>query len=694
MPGPISPPPVSGGGDQELPAYVSNGLVGLRVRCQPLQAGMALVSGYVGEDPERRIEAAAPAPYPLAGDVAVNGVWLSDLAHQVDELKQSYDFATGELTSRFVFTAQNRRLECSVLTFASREDPTLVCQEIAFEVDGACDLQIRAGLATTGVLGRGLRFFRDTPGEDARSVDGALLWEAAGGVSCLGLAYVTEMSGGAAADVQAAQGALDAAGLTSAYSFRARGGTTYRLRQITSVVPSALHSRPDEQAGRMAAKARHDGFDAIRTENRAAWGEIWKGRIKLVGAEPRWQALADAAFFYLNSSVHASSCASTSIFGLATWHDYHYYYGHVMWDIEAFAVPVVTFVQPQAAAALLDYRFRNLDRARANAKMMGRAGTQFPWESSPSWGEESAPLPGTAAWHEDHASLDVARAFALYADVTGQGEFRLERAWPVLSGVAEWIVSRVHRTADGYEIRNSMGIAERDEPVDNAAFSNMAAVVVLNDAIRLGERLGRQVDPRWRSIAVGMSVPRRGKAIISHDDYRRTEEKGATPDPLMGIWPFGFALAPDEEQATLRLYLDQADRYLGSPMLSALYGAWAARTGDRALSLKLFDEGYAQFESGRFSQILEYRPDRFPEQPRAGPFFANMGGFLSSLLLGLPRLEPDEGAPEGWGRAPVVLPAGWEAIEIDRLWVRDRPMRLVARHGEIASLTPLEAGDR
>jgi trehalose/maltose hydrolase-like predicted phosphorylase len=100
----------------------------------------------------------------------------------------------------------------------------------------------------------------------------------------------------------------------------------------------------------MAAKARHDGFDVIRAENRAAWDEIWKGRIKLVGAEPRWQALADAAFFYLNSSVHASSCASTSIFGLATWHDYHYYYGHVMWDIEAFAVPVLTFVQPQAAA--------------------------------------------------------------------------------------------------------------------------------------------------------------------------------------------------------------------------------------------------------------------------------------------------------------------------------------------------------
>ena len=46
-----------------------------------------------------------------------------------------------------------------------------------------------------------------------------------------------------------------------------------------------------------------------------------RGRIRLIGAGDEWQALADAAFFYLNTSVHASSPASTSIFGLATWHD-------------------------------------------------------------------------------------------------------------------------------------------------------------------------------------------------------------------------------------------------------------------------------------------------------------------------------------------------------------------------------------
>ena len=64
--------------------------------------------------------------------------------------------------------------------------------------------------------------------------------------------------------------------------------------------------------------------------------------------------------------------------------------------------------------------------------------------------------------------------------------------------------------------------------------------------------------------------------------------------------------------------------YIGSPMLSALYGVWAAYTGDRALSAELMEDGYGRFCVGRFMQTLEYRQDVFSEQPRAGPFFANL----------------------------------------------------------------------
>lgn len=125
------------------------------------------------------------------------------------------------------------------------------------------------------------------------------------------------------------------------------------------------------------------------------------------------------------------------MYGLGMWNDYHYYYGHVMWDIETFSVPPLLLVQPDAARTLLEYRSQSLAADRNNAKLHGRRGIQFPWEAGPAHGEESAPGAGKASWYEDHVSPDIAYAFALYAHATGDRRFLAEDAAPVLYGVAD-----------------------------------------------------------------------------------------------------------------------------------------------------------------------------------------------------------------------------------------------------------------
>ncbi|MBV8426946.1 MAG: glycoside hydrolase family 65 protein [Hyphomicrobiales bacterium] len=684
---PINPRPVKGGAGKDLPAYMSNGLVGLRIRDNPLVAGMTLLSGFSGEHPERKIEAAALAPYPIAGDISLDGVWMSDAPQCVRLVDQAYDFSTAELTTRFHFQIKSCQAKITVVVFCSREQPTVVCQEVAVEVNAPCDVQYRAKIVLAGIEGQALRHSRETPGESEPSCDGSLLWQSAGAIATCGLAYVTELLGD---NAKPQKPPLDGESLRSEYAWRARRGRRVAVRQLVSLVPSALHSQPDYEAIRLIAMVANIGFDCIRRNNRACWVELWKSRIRLVGAEKRWQALADAAFYYLMSSAHPSSPSSTSMFGLATWHDYHYYYGHVMWDIEMFCVPPLIFLQPDAAQSMLDYRSRSLNSAQNNARLMGRRGLQFPWESAPASGEEAAPMPGTAAWREDHVSLDVARAFALCADVTGSDAFLRDKAWPVLSGVAEWIKSRVSQRRGRFEIRSSMGIAERKRPSDNAIFTNMSARIVLGYAIAAAKRLKRAWDPAWQEIATKMVIPRRGRVLISHDAFRIDEEKSATPDPLMGIFPLGLNFDHQIEQETLLYYLNLAKQYIGSPMLSALYGVWAVRSGDRKLSLDLLERGYGDFCTGRFAQILEYRKDVFPEQPAAGPFFANIGGFLLGLILGFPNIQPGPEDPEHWCKGPVVLPAGWHSIIVDRLWIRGKQWRLSAVQGaDRARLEPV-----
>jgi trehalose/maltose hydrolase-like predicted phosphorylase len=664
---------------------VANGIVGLRVRDNPLAAGMALVCGFIGLHPLKKIEAAARAPYPLTGDIYVNGIWLSDMPHRVKIISQAYDFETGELTSQLSFLANDVVLKISVLTFCCRHQPTLAAQEIAVTADRGCEIKIRSLVDTSEIQGHLCSSASDSK-EKVSGIDGSLSWESEGGLSRCGIAMATDLRG-AALDEKAE--VRDRSPLATQYRIKARANATYRLHQIVSLVPSVMHNQPERQAERLVALGAHSGFRALRDANRAEWKELWKGRIILHGAGRKWQRLADAAFFYMNTSVHVSSPASTSMFGLATWHDYHYYYGHVMWDIETFSVPPLFILQPEAALSLLDYRTRCLEGARATAQSFGRRGLQFPWESAPATGFEASPPPGTAAWHEDHVSLDVALAFLKYADATGDKNFLQDRAWPVLSGVCDWIVSRAHKTRRGWEIRRSMGIAERQAESDNEVFTMLSAKEVLRGGLRVAEQIGRASGPHWLELADRLILPLRDGMLVSHDAFRANEEKAATPSPLMAIFPLNSGLSAAVLRKTRAYFLDRAKEYVGSPMLSSLYGVWAAEGNNRALAGKLLEEGYGKFITGRFCQTLEYRPDKFPEQPVAGPFFANMGGFLMSLLFGFPALRIGPGSPSEWSYRRVVLPAGWREIEVGRVWVRGQPMRLRARQGKLTTLERL-----
>jgi protein-glucosylgalactosylhydroxylysine glucosidase len=360
-----------------------------------------------------------------------------------------------------------------------------------------------------------------------------------------------------------------------------------------------------------------------------------------------------------------------------------------MWDVEAFAVPALQLTQPDAAAAILDYRWRSLPAARHNAQMWGFDGAQFPWESSPLDGVEATPRDASGAMYEHHVSADVAHAFAMYARATNDRRFLAERAWAVVADVAQWVTSRVTRTDKGFEIREALGVAEDQQPADSSAFVVMSAAVALDDAIEIADQLGREVPDRWRRVRAELvlAVDDNG-VILDHEGYRADGAAEPTPAALAGLFPFDFP-APDRVQkATRQFYLGLADRYIGKPMLSPLYGTWAAQLGDRALSAALFEDGFAALVSPRLHNIHEYRQDRFPEQTVAGPFTANIGAFLTGCLYGLTGMRPSFGPVEQWVRHPASMPSTWEGVEVERLWVHGEPMHLLARHGQHPELMP------
>ena len=56
------------------------------------------------------------------------------------------------------------------------------------------------------------------------------------------------------------------------------------------------------------------------------------------------------------------------------------------------------------------------------------------------------------------------------------------------------------------------------------------------------------------------------------------------------------------------------------------------------------------------------------------------------LLFGFTGIEPNAASVKEWSVRKAVLPEGWKAIEVERLWVHGKPMTLHAAHGEFATL--------
>jgi trehalose/maltose hydrolase-like predicted phosphorylase len=664
-----------------VPAYLANGVIGLRLPANPLDSGWATVSGFCTLDPATGVEQNAFAPWPLGLSLTVDAD-----AIVVDELavtQWSYDLSCSELTA----VAQGRGLRLTSLAFASRSLPTVVCQAVTVQVDRPGRVTLELSLDAGGNDGRPLW---QSDGPQARGrVDGALQWTVDGEHGTLGAAIACEADRLPESHQRQVAALANGRGFAVRFTWEAQPNRPVIFHRIAAMLSDLTHAQPHLQAVRLAYLAADRGFDSLRAENREAWAALWRSRIIIDADDPQWQRLADACFSYLHSSIHPLSPCSTGLFGLGTWPGYHCFRGHIFWDIETFAYPPVLLTAPDSAMAMLDYRWRHVEAARRNAAMHGRRGLQFPWESGQRSGEEATPTTYPQIIHEQHVTLDVAMAFAQMAHCSADGAFVRDRAWPVLHGVAEWIVSRGKWTGRGFEIHRTMGICE-DRASDNNAFVNMAACCVLDEAIALADRLKQPPPAAWRAVREAMVVPRdAATGIIA----RRDDDAGEPcTETLAAFYPYTFDTDRATYEATVKYYLQRGDTGAHMPMLPPLLPIHAARLGDADLTLDLLRRGCAEYVIEPFAMMDEFGWSRTQTKPKVGPYLAHAGAYLMNLLIGLPGLRPSADAPESWPTHPVTLPRGWSSIHAT-VPLRGSHYRLTAREGGlVATVTRVADG--
>src|SRR4026207_2145155 len=152
---PISPAAVREYLPQYLPAYIANGVLGLRCPRIPFLGGVSMVNGFAGLDVRDGLEGFARTPFPLGADLSLDGVRLSQAPQCVTFREQRYDFARAELTTVLDYRIGDATARLEVLQFCSHQLPTIALQEIRVTVDRAADLTVSGGPAPPRRAGRG-----------------------------------------------------------------------------------------------------------------------------------------------------------------------------------------------------------------------------------------------------------------------------------------------------------------------------------------------------------------------------------------------------------------------------------------------------------------------------------------------------------------------------------------------------------
>ena len=244
------------------------------------------------------------------------------------------------------------------------------------------------------------------------------------------------------------------------------------------------------------------------------------------------------------------------------------YDGHTFWDMETYALPVLTYTAPTAARDALRWRHSTLDLARARARELRLAGAAFPWRTISRRGvlgllarrhrrvphqrrhrRRRAPLRGR---DRRRRSSSAARALELLVETA--------RLWRSLGH---------HDAAGSFRIDGVTGPDEYTALVDNNVYTNLMAARNLRAAAD-----ARRAPPRQRAAELGVDE----EEIAA---WRDAADAMVVPfDEELGVTPQSRGLHP---LPPLGLREHAARAVPAAAALPVLHAVLAARSSSRPI---------------------------------------------------------------------------------------------------------------
>jgi trehalose/maltose hydrolase-like predicted phosphorylase len=497
------------------------------------------------------------------------------------------------------------------------------------------------------------------------------------------------------------------------------------LTRMVAMVPAMGGDDPSAGARTVIEDACRQGPRALFAEHVDEWARRWDASdVQVEGDRKARRALRFAAYHLISAANPENEQVSVGARGLTG----EAYWGHVFWDTDIFLIPFYALTWPEAARAMLMYRYHGLGAAREKAARFGYQGALYAWEAAEG-GEEATPdfvngpegkrIEIKTGTEEHHISADVAYAVWQYWQATGDDAFFRDAGAEIILETARFWASRATLGPDGrYHIARVVGPDEYHEDVDDNAFTNGLARWNLlrgRDAAHLLKELWPEQwavlrnqlgitahDLKlWRMVAMGLAMNTdaatgvieqfAGYFNLEPIDLAVYEPRTQPLDVLLGREAMQRSQAIKQADV-LMLQVLLWDRFTarqrkanfayyeprcghGSSLSPAMHALLSARLGDVDLAKRYFDQAAA------------IDLDDTMGNAAGGIHLATQGGLWQAAVFGFGGLQLCE---DGL-RIDPHLPAGWRSLAFRVQW-RGRRVHIAIQQEPRAVTATLEHG--
>lgn len=255
---------------------------------------------------------------------------------------------------------------------------------------------------------------------------------------------------------------------------------TIDLFAAIEATSAAIYQEALDRARTSVETARERGFDALAQEQHDWWRAFWGDASLSIPNLPTAEQAVRHGLFQLAQAAGRDGRTSLAAKGQTG----EGYDGHVFWDADVYALPVLAHIAPATARAMLAWRIACLDDARANARSMGQnAGALYPWRTI--GGREcSSYFPAGSAQY--HINADVAFALKTYISATGDESILAAGGAEMLAETARiWLQIGYHdpERNGAFVINRVTGPDEYSALIDNNLYTNLMAAEHMRFAV-------------------------------------------------------------------------------------------------------------------------------------------------------------------------------------------------------------------